>query len=127
MRWARRLLPGTPHRAGPTGLVGLARPGGSGGTSPRASTARINVMTGRNQTRAEPRARARDLGVVPGPVPTGPLNAITDVPGIRVGHTTLIEGSDIRTGVTAIVPDGLARAPGLDAGLAVGNGYRKIV
>jgi D-aminopeptidase len=84
-------------------------------------------MTGRNQTRAEPRARARDLGVVPGPVPTGPLNAITDVPGIRVGHTTLIEGSDIRTGVTAIVPDGLARAPGLDAGLAVGNGYGKIV
>jgi len=86
-------------------------------------------MTGRDQSQppAEPRARARDLGVVPGPVPTGPLNAITDVPGVRVGHTTLIEGSDIRTGVTAIVPDGLARAPGLDAGLAVGNGYGKIV
>ncbi len=84
-------------------------------------------MTGRNQTPAEPRVRARDLGVVPGPVPTGPLNAITDVPGIRVGHTTLIEGSDIRTGVTAIVPDGLARGPALDAGLAVGNGYGKIV
>jgi D-aminopeptidase len=39
-------------------------------------------------------------------VPPGPLNAITDVPGVRVGHTTLVEGSDIRTGVTAIVPDG---------------------
>jgi D-aminopeptidase len=84
-------------------------------------------MTGRNQTPAESRARARDLGVVPGPVPTGPLNAITDVPGVRVGHTTLVEGSDIRTGVTAIVPDGLARAQALDAGLAVGNGYGKIV
>jgi len=86
-------------------------------------------MTGRNQSQppAESRARARDLGVAPGPVPPGPLNAITDVPGVRVGHTTLVKGSDIRTGVTAIVPDGLARAPALDAGIAVGNGYGKIV
>jgi D-aminopeptidase len=60
-------------------------------------------------------------------LPPGALNAITDVPGVRVGHTTLIEGSDIRTGVTAIVPDGLGGGQALNAGLAVGNGFGKIV
>jgi D-aminopeptidase len=73
------------------------------------------------------RARARDLGIVPGSLPPGRCNAITDVPGVRVGHTTLIEGSDIRTGVTAIVHDGLTGSQTLSAGLAVGNGYGKIV
>jgi D-aminopeptidase len=48
--------------------------------------------------------RARDLGIEIGRLPTGPHNAITDVPGIRVGHTTLIEGEDVRTGVTVVVP-----------------------
>ena len=48
--------------------------------------------------------RARDLGIEIGRLPTGPQNAITDVPGIRVGHTTLIEGEDVRTGVTVVVP-----------------------
>lgn len=73
------------------------------------------------------RARARDLGIVPGPLPAGELNAITDVAGVRVGHTTLIEGGDIRTGVTAVVHDALTGSGGLAAGLAVGNGYGKIV
>jgi len=56
--------------------------------------------------------RARDLGIVIGQLPSGPLNAITDVPGVRVGHTTLISGDGplvvgkgpIRTGVTVILP-----------------------
>jgi D-aminopeptidase len=48
--------------------------------------------------------RWRDLAPGPGVYPTGPLNAITDVPGVLVGHTTLIEGERIRTGVTAILP-----------------------
>jgi D-aminopeptidase len=73
------------------------------------------------------RARARDLGIVPGSLPPGRCNAITDVPGVRVGHTTLVEGTDIRTGVTAIVHDRLTGSQTLDAGLAVGNGYGKIV
>lgn len=73
------------------------------------------------------RARARDLGIMPGSLPTGEHNAITDVAGVRVGHTTLIEGSDIRTGVTAIVHDGLTGTASLSAGLAVGNGFGKIV
>ena len=80
----------------------------------------------------EDRARARDLGLAPGTLPPGPLNAITDVPGIRVGHATLIEGDAIRTGVTAVSHDALVRKdPGtsgtLPAGLAVYNGFGKMV
>ena len=48
--------------------------------------------------------RARDLGIEIGRLPPGPANAITDVTGLRVGHTTLIEGEDVRTGVTVVVP-----------------------
>src|SRR5262245_33678428 len=55
---------------------------------------------------AQGRPRARQLGVAPGIYPTGPLNAITDVAGVRVGHTTVIEGDDVRTGVTAVRPHG---------------------
>jgi len=50
------------------------------------------------------RPRLRELGIEPGILEPGPLNAITDVEGVRVGHRTLIEGEGIRTGVTAIVP-----------------------
>jgi D-aminopeptidase len=73
------------------------------------------------------RARARDIGIVPGVLPPGRHNAITDVAGVRVGHTTLVEGTDVRTGVTAIVHDRLTGSQALPAGLAVGNGYGKIV
>ncbi len=78
------------------------------------------------------RARARDLDLGPGTLPTGQANAITDVAGVRVGHTTLIKGDGIRTGVTAIVHDalltGTADTKGsLPAGLAVYNGYGKMV
>ena len=48
--------------------------------------------------------RARDLGIVIGSLQPGPANAITDVEGVRVGHTTLIEGDSVRTGVTMVVP-----------------------
>ena len=48
--------------------------------------------------------RARELGIVLGDLEPGPANAITDVDGVRVGHTTLIEGEDVRTGVTVVVP-----------------------
>lgn len=56
------------------------------------------------------RPRARDVGV-PFEGTTGPLNAITDVPGVLVGHSTVICGDDVRTGVTAILPRGLAGYP----------------
>ena len=62
-----------------------------------------SIMTnGQDNTRP----RARDVGVVVGVLPTGPLNAITDVAGVSVGHTTLIKGDNVRTGVTAILPHG---------------------
>ena len=48
--------------------------------------------------------KARDLGIAVGSLPPGPLDAITDVDGVRVGHTTLIDGDDVRTGVTVVLP-----------------------
>jgi hypothetical protein len=54
---------------------------------------------------AQPKPRARDLGVML-EGNTGPLNAITDVPGVQVGHRTLISGDSVRTGVTAVWPRG---------------------
>jgi D-aminopeptidase len=82
------------------------------------------------------RARARDIGLAPGRLPAGAANAITDVPGIRVGHATIMEGTGIRTGVTAVVHDDLLphgndlRPPStgrLAAGLSVFNGFGKMV
>ncbi len=52
----------------------------------------------------EPRPRARDLGLAPGVFPPGPLDAITDVAGVRVGQATLVAGDSVRTGVTAVLP-----------------------
>ena len=70
--------------------------------------------------------RLRDFGLAPGSLPTGPLNAITDVPGVRVGQVTVIEGERLRTGATAIVPhDGNLCRDKLPAGLAVFNGFGK--
>ena len=74
------------------------------------------------------RRRARELGLAPGILPPGPLNAITDVAGVRVGHVTVVEGDDIRTGATAILPHGgnlyQDKTP---AGVVVGNGYGKLM
>ena len=70
--------------------------------------------------------RLRDFGLAPGSLPIGPLNAITDVPGVRVGQVTVIEGERLRTGATAIVPhDGNLCRDKLPAGLAVFNGFGK--
>ena len=55
-------------------------------------------------TAVDTRARARDIGIQIGTIPTGTHNAITDVAGVKVGHVTLNEGDSIRTGVTAILP-----------------------
>lgn len=72
--------------------------------------------------------RAREAGVVTGRLPVGRWNAITDVPGVRVGHSTLIRGESIRTGVTAIVPHGgnLFREK-VPAAVFVGNGFGKLM
>lgn len=74
------------------------------------------------------RPRARDVGLVIGIFPTGELNAITDVDGVKVGHSTIIEGDDIRTGVTAIIPGpGNLYTHPIPAWIHVGNGYGKLV
>lgn len=77
---------------------------------------------------ADGRPRARDIGLVVGTFPTGALNAITDVEGVLVGHTTVIEGDDIRTGVTAIIPGpGNLYTRPMPAWIHVGNGYGKLI
>lgn len=74
------------------------------------------------------RCRARALGIAPGILSPGLLNAITDVPGVRVGHFTLIEGQSIRTGATAVLPHpGNLFQEKVPAGVAVGNGYGKLM
>ncbi len=73
------------------------------------------------------RPRARDLGVVVGILPPGPLDAITDVAGVQVGQTTILRGDDIRTGVTAILPHAgnlfREKVPGA---VFIGNAFGKL-
>jgi D-aminopeptidase len=74
------------------------------------------------------RPRAADLGIKVGVLPTGPLNAITDVAGVEVGQTTIIRGDDIRTGVTAVVPHaGNLYREKVPGAVFVGNGFGKLV
>ena len=75
---------------------------------------------------AQPRPHARELGVRPGIFAPGTNNAITDVAGVRVGSTTVIEGTNVRTGITAILPhpDNTYRSR-VPAALHVGNGFGK--
>jgi D-aminopeptidase len=83
-----------------------------------------SIMTN-GQDNQRPRARA--AGVLVGVLPTGPLNAITDVSGVTVGHTTLIKGDNIRTGVTAILPHAgnlfREKVPGA---VFIGNAFGKL-
>ncbi|WP_270936689.1 DmpA family aminopeptidase [Falsiroseomonas oryzae] len=71
--------------------------------------------------------RARGLGLAPGILPPGPLNAITDVAGVRVGQVTVLAGEATRTGVTAILPHGLNPfAHRVPAGVFAMNGFGKM-
>jgi len=73
------------------------------------------------------RPRALDLGLKVGILPTGPLDAITDVAGVEVGHTTIIRGDDIRTGVTAILPHpGNLFREKVPGAVYVGNAFGKL-
>lgn len=86
----------------------------------------LAASAGRAET--EQRPRARDLGIAPGVFAPGPLNAITDVPGVRVGQITVIKGDRIRTGVTAIVPhSGNLFQEKVPAAIVVGNGFGKLI
>ena len=85
------------------------------------------MMAAAQMASPEGRPRARDLGIAPGALAPGPLNAITDVPGVRVGHTTVVAGSSVRTGVTAILPHAgnlfQEKVPGA---VFVGNAFGKL-
>ena len=98
---------------------------------PAAVALFLSTLVATDGARAEDgpsRPRAREIGLVVGTFRTGPLNAITDVAGVTVGHATIVEGDDVRTGVTAIIP-----APGnlytdpVPAWIHVGNGYGKLI
>ncbi len=80
----------------------------------------LSNLSGQNQ-------RLRDFGLRPGVLSPGKWNAITDVPGVRVGHVTLIEGDSIRTGVTAILPHpGNIFQQKVPAAIHIGNGFGKL-
>ena len=83
-----------------------------------------SIMTnGQNNVRP----RAREAGVIVGVLPTGPLNAITDVAGVTVGHTTLIKGDNVRTGVTAILPhNGNLFREKVPGAVFIGNAFGKL-
>jgi len=85
------------------------------------------AITGQEGLADEARPRARDLGLVVGVLASGPLDAITDVAGVKVGQATRIEGDSVRTGVTVILPHGgnlfEQKVPGA---VFVGNGFGKL-
>ncbi|HEY0610194.1 MAG TPA: P1 family peptidase [Chitinophaga sp.] len=87
----------------------------------------VLVLTLLQTINAQTTKRARDWGLCIGVMPTGQWNAITDVPGVKVGHTTLIKGDNIRTGVTAILPyDGNIFQQKVPAAIFAGNGFGKL-
>src|SRR6476619_3481359 len=92
-------------------------------TPPTSETESSNAQS----PTATTRPRARDIGLKIGILPTGSLNALTDVPGVLVGHTTIIRGDNIRTGVTAILPhNGNLFREKVPGAVFVGNGFGKL-
>jgi D-aminopeptidase len=86
------------------------------------------ALAGSAAGQERPRPRARELGLVVGVLPPGPLGAITDVAGVRVGHVTLVEDEGIRTGVTAVLPHaGNLFRDKVPAAIHVANGFGKLV
>jgi D-aminopeptidase len=87
----------------------------------------LAVLLAAGSAGAQTAPRARDLHIAPGIFTPGPLNAITDVAGLRVGQVTLSTGDKIRTGITAIIPHGgNAYAERVPAAIYVGNGFGKL-
>jgi D-aminopeptidase len=87
----------------------------------------LGVAVGLTVLAAQPHKTLREWGFPTGIFATGRYNAITDVPGVTVGHVTLIEGDNVRTGVTAIVPhQGDIFRHKVPAAICVGNGFGKL-
>jgi D-aminopeptidase len=88
----------------------------------------ISSSLSMSQSSNQARKRTRELGVKVGVLPTGQFNAITDVAGVLIGHTTLNKGDNIRTGVTAILPhNGNLFREKVPGAVFVGNGFGKLV
>ena len=87
----------------------------------------LTLAAAAQSTSPSPRPRASDLGLKVGIVPAGPFDAITDVAGVAVGHTTIIGGDDLHTGVTAILPHpGNLYREKVPGAVFVGNGFGKL-
>ena len=92
-----------------------------------AASAQSTASQSASPNTSPTRPRASDLGLKIGVLPPGPLDAITDVAGVEVGHTTIIRGDDLRTGVTAILPHaGNLYREKVPGALFVGNGFGKM-
>ena len=93
-----------------------------------AATVLLVISAASAQSRtSDARPRASDLGLKVGILPTGPLDAITDVAGVEVGQTTIVRGDDLRTGVTAILPHpGNLYREKVPGAVFVGNGFGKL-
>ena len=93
----------------------------------RAQTRVVDPSESRLKAELQTRPRTRDLGLKIGILQTGPNNSITDVSGVLVGHTTVIRGDNIRTGVTAILPhNGNLFREKVPGAVFVGNGFGKL-
>lgn len=120
------------------GMTSGARHGRDAGRGPAAAEAAgamggslaagASAGAGWSHSISADRPRLRELGIEVGRLPPGPLNAITDVKGVRVGQVSIREGDSLRTGVTAVLPHGgnLYREK-VPAAVAVGNGFGKLV
>ncbi|HKV34936.1 MAG TPA: P1 family peptidase, partial [Pyrinomonadaceae bacterium] len=94
-------------------LGSMAKQRASGRATPQIHVTRFDqmkifvlIMLLAFSVQGQNRPRAREAGIQTGILPVGPHNAITDVTGVMVGHTTVIRGDNVRTGVTAILPHG---------------------
>lgn len=98
------------------------------GADASLAAANGNVLDDPPEEEHMERQRARDLGITPGILTPGPLNAITDVDGVQVGHSTIIEGQDVRTGTTVIKPHpGNVFQDKVPSAAYVGNGFGKAI
>jgi D-aminopeptidase len=87
----------------------------------------IVIVTAITSMSSQSRPRARDLGIAPGTLDTGQNNAITDVRGVRVGHSTIVDGDRVRTGVTAVLPHaGNLFQQKVAGAVFVGNAFGKL-
>ena len=88
----------------------------------------ISINFAQSNMQKNDRPRARETGLKIGVLPTGKLNAITDVEGVKIGQTTIIKGENVRTGVTAVLPhSGNLFQEKVPGAIFVGNGFGKLM